>query len=185
MKRLGLHAALVGALLIVVGVGSYAIAGDGKRERLEADRLVGFEENPDVSTVAKGRFEATINRRAKTIRFELSYSRLEGDVQQAHIHFGKRAVNGGIAVFLCSNLPDPPPGTAACPQSGTVRGVIEPADIIGPADQGIEAMAFQELAAAIRGGHTYVNVHSSKFPGGEIRAQIDDDDNRDNNGDDD
>jgi CHRD domain-containing protein len=180
MRRLGLHAALVGVLLVVVGVGSYAIAGDGNRQHLEADRLVGFEENPDISTVAKGRFEATINRGAKTISFKLSYSRLEGDVQQAHIHFGKRAVNGGISVFLCSNLPDPPPDTAPCPQSGTVRGVIEAADIIGPVPQGIEAMAFDELVAALRGGHTYANVHSSKWPGGEIRAQI-----KKDNGDDD
>ena len=175
MRRLSLHVALVGVLLAVVGVGSYAIAGDGNKQRLEADRLVGFEENPDISTVGRGRFEARINRGAKTISFKLSYSRLEGDVQQAHIHLGKRAVNGGISVFLCSNLPDPPPGTAACPQSGTVRGVIEPADIIGPVPQGIEAMAFEELVAALRGGHTYVNVHSSKWPGGEIRAQINDD----------
>jgi hypothetical protein len=179
MRRLGLHAALVGVLLVALGVGSYAIAGDGKKNHLKADRLVGFEENPDISTVAKGRFEVTINRGAKTIRFKLSYSGLEGDVQQAHIHLGKRAVNGGVSAFLCSNLPDPPPGTPACPQSGTLRGVIEAADIIGPVDQGIEPMAFNELVAALRGGHTYVNVHSSKWPGGEIRAQIDDDDDDD------
>jgi CHRD domain len=180
MRRLGLHAALVGVLLAVVGVGSYAIAGSGNGQRLEADRLVGFEENPDVSTVARGRFEATINRSARTISFKLSYSRLEADVQQAHIHFAKRGVNGGVSVFLCSNLPDPPPGTAACPQSGTVRGVIEPADIIGPVEQGIEAMAFDELVAALKRGRTYANVHSAKFPGGEIRAQI-----KTDNGDDD
>jgi hypothetical protein len=183
MRRLGLHAVLVGALLAVVGVGSYAIAGDGNRQRLEAGRLVGYEENPDISTVARGRFEATINRAARTISFKLSYSRLEGDVQQAHIHFGKRAVNGGVSVFLCSNLTGdsaPPPGTAACPQSGTVRGILEPADIIGPLPQGIEPMAFDELVAALKGGHTYANVHSSKWPGGEIRAQI-----KKDNGDDD
>ena len=176
MRRLGLHATIIAAFLAVAAVGSYAIAGDGKLH-VEADRLIGFEENPDVSTVARGSFEAKIDRRAKTIRFELSYSRLEGTVQQAHIHFGKPAVNGGISVFLCSNLTDPapPPGTVACPQSGTLTGTLEQDDVIGPTAQGIEAMAFDELVAAIRGGHTYVNVHSSKFPGGEIRAQIEDD----------
>lgn len=182
MKRLGLHAAFLAALLAAVGVGSYALAGDGRKHHVEADRLVGFEENPDISTTGKGRFSAKIDRRAETISFKLSYSQLEGTVQQAHIHFGKRAVNGGISVFLCSNLTDPapPPETAACPQSGTVTGTIEPEDIIGPTGQGIEAMNFEELVAAIKGGHTYVNVHSSKWPGGEIRAQIEDeDDDRD------
>jgi hypothetical protein len=27
-------------------------------------------------------------------------------------------VNSGIAAFLCSNLPSPPPDTDECPQSG-------------------------------------------------------------------
>ena len=56
-----------------------------------------------------------------------------------------------------------------------MKGTLEQEDVIGPTAQGIEAMAFDELVAAIRGGHTYVNVHSSKFPGGEIRAQIEGD----------
>jgi len=30
-----------------------------------------------------------------------------------------------------------------------------------------------ELIAAIRAGATYVNVHSTRWPGGEIRSQID------------
>jgi hypothetical protein len=38
--------------------------------------------------------------------------------------------------------------------------------------------SFDELVAAMRAGHTYVNVHSTgadpAWPGGEIRAQIND-----------
>jgi CHRD domain len=173
MKRLGLHAVFLFALLAIVGVTSYAVAGDGRNHGVGPNRLVGYEENPDISTAGKGTFRAKIDRRARTIWFKLSYSQLEGSVQQAHIHFGKRAVNGGIAAFLCSNLPNPPPDTDGCPQSGTVEGTIEPEDIIGPTGQGIEAMNFEELVAAIRTGHAYVNVHSDKWPGGEIRAQID------------
>ena len=57
-----------------------------------------------------------------------------------------------------------------------------------PTPQGIEPGAFAELVAAIRAGHTYVNVHSTKWPGGEIRAQIrakghDDDDQGEGHGD--
>lgn len=46
------------------------------------------------------------------------------------------------------------------------------ADVIGPTAQGIEAGAFDELLAAIRAGRTYANVHSDKWPAGEIRAQL-------------
>jgi hypothetical protein len=33
-------------------------------------------------------------------------------------------------------------------------------------------MNYDELAAAMRNGSTYANVHSTLWPGGEIRAQI-------------
>ena len=60
-------------------------------------------------------------------------------MQQAHIHFGKRAVNGGISVFLCGTAGFPgPAGTPTCPQSGTVTRTASAADIIGPVGQGIE-----------------------------------------------
>ena len=59
--------------------------------------------------------------------------------------------------------------------SGTVTGVIVPSDILGPAAQGInpgEPTAFDELVRAIRAGYTYVNVHTTRWTGGEIRGQI-------------
>ena len=97
---------------------------------------------------------------------------------QAHIHFGGPRQSGGISVFLCTNLGNGPAGTQACPPDGaTVTGTIRPADVIGPADQGIAAGEFGELLDAIRHGATYVNVHSTLYPGGEIRAQLEDEDN--------
>ena len=44
--------------------------------------------------------------------------------------------------------------------------------MIGPAGQGVEAGSFAELVRAIRAGYTYVNVHTTRWPGGEIRGQI-------------
>jgi hypothetical protein len=79
-----------------------------------------------------------------------------------------------VAAFLCGGG-----GKPACPQSGTVTGTIVPADVVGPATQGIAAGEFGELVAAIRAGRTYANVHSSKFPAGEVRGQINDDNQRD------
>ena len=54
-----------------------------------------------------------------------------------------------------------------------MEGTIRPADVIGPVGQGITAGQFDELLDAISADTTYVNVHSSLYPGGEIRSQLD------------
>jgi CHRD domain len=76
-------------------------------------------------------------------------------------------------VFLCSNLGNGPAGTQACPPPpATITGTIRPADVIGPAGQGIDPMEFDELVRAIQAGVAYANVHSETFPNGEIRGQL-------------
>lgn len=111
--------------------------------------------------------------------YRLSYNDLEGDVQQAHIHLGQRATSGGIVVFLCTNLGNGPAGlqgSQACPPPpATITGTITAVDVTPNAQaisQGIAASEFAELVRAIRAGATYVNVHTAKYPGGEIRDQI-------------
>jgi len=146
-------------------------------ERLEA-KLRGFNEVPPVSTAATGTFKASFNAANNSISYELSYSGLEGDVRQAHIHFGQKGVTGGISIWLCQTATnvDPTSLSPTCPQSGTVSGLIQAANVVGPSGQGIAATEFAEVLKALRAGVTYANVHSTKFPGGEIRGQIRDDD---------
>ena len=141
--------------------------------------LTGYEEVPSVSTRASGEFNARI-RKDSTIDWELSYSDLEGAVQQAHIHFGQTGVNGGITVFLCTNLGNGPAGTQPCPAPpATISGVIAVADVspnipatLAARNQGLNTGEMAELQAAMRAGATYVNVHTTLWPGGEVRSQI-------------
>jgi hypothetical protein len=161
------------AVLVVVGA---AVATGGDRNISE--RLSGYQEVPAISTDASGKFHARIARFNDEIRYELSYRDLTGDVTQAHIHLGQEAVNGGISVWLCANNPpitNAPAGTQACPAApATITGTVTPANVTGPAAQGIAPGEFGELLDAIDAGVTYVNVHSTVFGGGEIRAQLDD-----------
>jgi hypothetical protein len=165
-------AALV-AVVAVLGVVAVAVATNGGRKIDE--RLTGYNEQPlALSTTGRGHFQAWIHRFSQEIEYRLSYRDLEGPVTQAHIHFGAENQVAGIAVFLCSNLGNGPAGTQACPAApATITGTIRPQDVIGPTGQGIEPGAFGELMDAIQAGSTYVNVHSAKYPVGEIRAQID------------
>lgn len=168
--RLAVLVAVVAALAVAV---TTAIAGGGKEIR---EHLTGYEEDPLVlSTPGKGTFNASIDKSGQEISYRLSYEGLETDVQQAHIHLGGRHQSGGIAVFLCTNLGNSSLRTTQpCPRSpGTVTGTFGPADVIGPAGQGIDPGEFGELLDAVRAGVTYANVHTTKYPGGEIRAQLD------------
>jgi hypothetical protein len=183
--RRGHVAFTLAVLAAVVVTGLVTARGGGQDDHHgQADRLSGFQENPDVSTVARGSFTIDIDDDAQEITYELRYHGLEGTVTQAHIHFGKFAVNGGITLFLCGTPASPgPAGTPTCPADGETEAVVtrtvganeilapgvSPTNTVG---QGIEAMNFEEFAAALRRGNTYANVHSSKWPGGEIRAQI-------------
>ena len=174
MRKLWLGAG-VGALVLAFGVATVATAGDGGRhKRGDGDKhglrakLKGASEVPAISTVARGKFKADI--RGEEIHYTLSYSGLEGPVRFAHIHFAQEDVNGAVVAFLCGGG-----GKPACPQSGEVTGVITPADVMatsGPPDQGIAAGEFGEFVTAIKRELTYANVHSDKFPSGEIRGQI-------------
>lgn len=151
-------------------------------------RLIGFRETPAISTTGHGTFRASLSEDGTTLTFELTYADLEGNaeggaVTGAHIHLGQRGVAGGISVNLCGAG-----GRPACPAPpATVTGTITAADVVGPTAQGIAPGELAELLTAARAGVTYVNVHTTGFPGGEIRGQIkahgfrhgDDDDDED------
>jgi hypothetical protein len=170
------------ASIIVLVVAGFVFSDGSRRIR---EFLTGFEEVPSVSTDAEGRFNARISHDGSQITYELRYSDLQGAVTQAHIHFGQTSVNGAIIVWLCANNPpitNAPPGTQTCPASpATITGTIDAGDVTGQPTptppgtnlgQGIQPGEFDELLRAIRAGKTYVNVHTTTFPGGEVRSQI-------------
>ena len=137
-------------------------------------RLRSFEEVPALSAPGGGFFLATINEDGTEMTYELRYFNVEGNVTQSHLHFGQRGVNGGIMIFLCSNLGNGPAGTQACPtDGGTITGTIQASNVgSGAASQGVAAGELFSVLRGIRAGVVYANVHTTLFPGGEIRGQL-------------
>lgn len=202
MKQLSPRPAtkITAALMLGCMMG-YALAGDDddKGDRFAA-RLSGYNEvhfsggnvqagqpatpatlRGAVSSKARGSFKSAIDEGNRMIRYELTYRGLERSVTQAHIHFGQHHTVGGVVVWLCQTGAVPAPTadlTPACPTDGTVTGTIGPAQVLAATGQGIDAGQFDELVRATRAGATYVNVHSSLFPPGEIRGQLRDHDHR-------
>jgi len=136
-------------------------------------KLISFNQVPSILSNARGAFDARINEDG-TIAFALSYVNMSSPVVQAHIHFGASKTNGGVIVFLCGG------SKPACPASGTIGGTITAGDVsVLPSTngdsvipQGINPADLGALITAIRSGDTYINVHSTTFPSGEIRGQV-------------
>jgi len=162
--------------ILALAVLSVAIAGivaANDKSRFKT-ALTGYEETPAVSSAGSGEFAATVDDENQTIHYTLTFANLNGNVLFAHVHFGQRGVAGGVAAFLCGGGTKPAP----CVPGTTISGTITPADVIGPSGQGIAPGEWNELVAAIRAGVAYANVHSTTQPAGEIRGQINDNDQR-------
>ena len=93
-KAFGLLAASATLVLLVAPPAPAA-------DRLFRTELESYQEVPSISSSATGEFRARLSRDETTLTYTLTYGGLEGDVRQAHIHFGQHSVNGAIVVFLC------------------------------------------------------------------------------------
>jgi len=193
MKRL-----LLGAIGVFALAGTaFAFTDEGSRRFSEF--LDGFKEAPNVvSTTGSGTFRAAISRDGTEINYVLTFKDLEGDIRQAHIHIGLPQNAGGIVLWLCDSAANPSPVATtpectaedpASPREGRATGTLTAADVQNLPANGIAGPTaltpgeFEEVVALIRAGKTYANIHSVKFPAGEVRSQLDNRGNEHNDND--
>ena len=152
--------------------------------------LNGPSENPANGSLGAGTGTAMYDSGAHTLTLTAAFAGLTGNVTQTHFH----------AVTSVSGLPDnnpvgetPNQAAAAVPNVGIAIGnttlpgfplggtsgtYSQTLDLTNPsiynttflANNGGAAGAEAAFAAALASGRTYWNVHSSAFPGGEIRG---------------
>jgi hypothetical protein len=164
-----LRYAAVVALVVSLAGASFALASGGHKNKDSEFRakMIGFNEVPSLNTPGHASLALTVTD--TTITFKLDYADLTGPPGAAHIHVGQKGVNGGVSVFFCGGG-----GKPACPaaNSGSMTGTITAADVVGPIPQGFNAGDITPVIAALRAGVTYANMHTAKFPAGEIRGQV-------------
>jgi hypothetical protein len=117
--------------------------------------LSGTNEVPATTTSANG--TATFDIQGSTVLFRLELHSITG-VTAAHIHSGAGGANGPIRVTLYNG-----------PTTGSVDGDLVQATFTSSDVTGI---AFNDLLNEMRNGSAYVNVHTTAFPAGEIRGQL-------------
>jgi hypothetical protein len=109
---------------------------------MKAD-LKSSDEVPPNDSPGSGTAEVTLDTDANKVSWKITHQGLTGDATAAHFHGpAKPGENAGPVVDISAN---------------TAEGS---ADV--PAEQ-IEM---------IRGGNTYINIHTAQYPDGEIRGQV-------------
>jgi glucose/arabinose dehydrogenase len=125
--------------------------------------LSGAEENPAVATSAGAAVKLSLSN--GVLHYEL---RATGPIQQAtaaHIHLGAYTQNGPVVAFLFSSAT--PRDFAA--GDLIAQGMLQDANVIArPGFTGTLA----NLVERIRQERTYVNLHTTANPSGEIRGQL-------------
>jgi hypothetical protein len=136
------------AAVVAVAAGLAVAATSGDTYTYKAAMTRGAEvPKPKAPAGAKGAFTATVveNGSKATIAWTLTFSGLSGKAVGAHIHKGKPGVAGPVVVALC----------------GPCRSGMKGRSVIA-----------KSVSEMLERGGAYVNVHTTKNAGGEIRGQV-------------
>ncbi len=126
--------------------------------------LSGLQEVPSVTTTGSGTGVATLSGLpgSRVLTYTVNYSGLQGTIAApfAHIHNGPAGVNATIVHDL--------DGANQLPISGSSQGTIVGDWRFDDATQPLTDALANEFFL----GRLYFNLHTTSFPGGEIRGQI-------------
>ncbi len=130
-----------------LAMAAWLVAGTAARAEIvnfKAD-LNAQNEVPPNSSQATGRGEATLDTATRTLTWTITYTGLSGPAIGAHFHGpGEAGRNAGITLHFRST---------ASPINGS-------------------QVVTETQAAEILSGRWYINIHTERNPGGEIRGQL-------------
>jgi hypothetical protein len=133
------------ALFVTMGMGTSAALAE-----TYVAHLSGLNEVPPNASPAHGMITAVLT--GNSLAVSGHYGDLVASYTASHIHQAPAGVNGGV-VFGLTPTPDSP-----------TAGSYDPA--------GNTFLLSAAQLTALQTGLFYVNVHSTQFPGGEIRGQL-------------
>lgn len=150
-------------LMILVLLALLNVAANGGTHIFRAT-LSGAEEVPPVNTETSGEVKFKVDQMMTHIEFDLRLH--DGEdllaVAGAHIHCAPAGVNGPVVVFLAGAVPGGFDGEVR------IRATVTQVNIVNTAC----GATLAELVQSMQAGNTYVNVHTTAHPGGEVRGQI-------------
>ncbi len=157
MRKIGLI-----ILLLVVGLVTMGTTTSFAAEKSFKAVLSGSQEVPAAKTMAKGEATFTLSKDGKELLYKIDVSDIE-NVSAAHIHLGKMGKSGPPLALIDIK------GKKAGEFNGTLaEGKITSKDLTGS----LKGKTVQDLLKDIESGDAYVNVHTDRYPDGELRGQI-------------
>jgi len=158
--------AFVAALALTAPAGAAPVVFTGQ--------LKGSSEIPPTASAATGSAIITLDVVAKTMRVQADFFSLVAANTAAHIHCCiAQPTNVGVATVTPTFTGFPSGvtnGTYDHTFDMTLAASYNPAFVTS--NGGTAASAFAALAAGIAGGQAYFNIHTTSFPGGEIRGVL-------------
>jgi hypothetical protein len=160
--------------LLIAGAAAAALAFGGSAQAATYfANLNGATENPAVATPATGTATVTINPVTNMMTVDVTFTGLTSPATASHIHCCIAAPgNAGVATTT-PTFPGFPTAT-----SGTYDQTFNLLDLSSynpafvSANGGTAASAEAVLLAGMAAGDTYLNIHTSLHPGGEIRGYL-------------
>jgi spermidine/putrescine-binding protein len=156
---------LVIAAIGILSVFSLAVSinttvyAQGSEQKFTA-KLTAKEEVPPNDSPATGM--AWVKASEKEVGFKINVTDID-KATAAHIHLGEKGKNGPVVVTLFKS------DTPTELKNGTLgEGNVTATNFEGP----MKGKALNDLVTAMKNGSTYVNVHTTDMPDGEIRGQL-------------
>jgi CHRD domain/PEP-CTERM motif len=153
---------------------SFAIAPAANAAERFYTSLSGANENPSNGSAGTGKAFIEISNALDFIKIDASFSGLSTNDVAAHIHCCVAPTANGPVVIDSPNLPGFPTGVQSGTYSATLS-LLDAATYNTPfvnANGGTAAGARDAFLLNLRAGRAYFNIHTSQFPGGEIRGQF-------------
>jgi hypothetical protein len=143
-------------VIALVALAAFVGTASGGGRQLTAT-MSGANENPKNTSPATGTFAVRLNHGQGTVCYDMSVSNLTTAPSMAHIHKGTSTENGPVVIHLFGS------GGAAAPATTSFT-------ISDFCQSGISQALIKDIIQNPQ--NYYVNVHTSTFPGGEIRGQL-------------
>jgi CHRD domain/PEP-CTERM motif len=136
--------------------------------------LLGSNEVPTAVTSGTGNALVLIDLGLQTMRVQVNFSGLSGNTTAAHIHCGTNAGSNAGEATTTPSFTDFPAGVTSGSYDFTFDMALASSYRAGfiTSSGGTVAGAFSTLVAGLDAGKAYFNLHTSVFPGGELRGNL-------------